>query len=237
MITSNLQRLLAREMERQGLSMHALSLKAGLNSSAVHSILAGRSRHPRSDTLEAIGKALGYRWPDFAEMISPSADDPDASSDRSPPLPSQENSEAEPKTRSRTRRIVEYDVRLSAGFGAVATEEAAVDEWAVPRTWLPRLQGRPEECVVVEVVGDSMAPEFQSGDKVLIDTADRRPTPPGYFAIWDGLGTILKQVEHIPHSDPPTLRIKSRNPEYDTYERDAAEVHIAGRVIGLMRRL
>lgn len=136
-----------------------------------------------------------------------------------------------------TRRLIEYDVQLSAGYGAVAAEEAAVAEWAVPRAWLPRLQGAQDECVVVEVVGDSMLPDFQPGDRVLVDTANRRPTPPGFFALWDGLGTVIKQVEHIPHSDPPTLRIKSRNPEYESYERLADEVQIAGRVVGLMRRL
>ena len=219
--------------------MHALSLKAGLNSSAVHSILTGRSRHPRSDTLEAIGKALGYRWPEFAEMISPEREpddpiEPRLSVGRADSAPTRE---APGRDNGVMRRIVEYDVQLSAGFGAVATEEAAVAEWGLPRSWMPRLQGKQDECVVVEVIGDSMAPEFAPGDKVLVDTANRRPTPPGYFALWDGLGTVIKQVEHIPHSDPPTLRIKSRNPEYETYEREASEVQIAGRVIGLMRRL
>ena len=53
----------------------------------------------------------------------------------------------------------------------------------------------------------------------------------------DGLGLVAKRVEHKIDSDPPSLIIKSVNPDYETYERLAEEVHIAGRVIWAARRL
>jgi len=241
MTDTPLVRVLRREMERTGLSMNELSKKAGKNPSVVHSIISGQTLHPRTDTLEGLARALGRRWSELAAMIS--QEENQQQGDEELVVMGEEPPEQSPTANAsyqpgaRMRRLVEYDVQLSAGFGSVAAEEAAIAERAVPRTWLPRLQGRAEECVVVEVVGDSMVPEFHAGDRVLIDTANRRPTPPGYFALWDGIGTVIKQVEHIPHSDPPTLLIRSRNPEYQTYEREAAEVQIAGRVIGLMRRL
>lgn len=241
MTETPLVRVLRREMERTGLSMNELSKKAGKNPSVVHSIISGQTLHPRTDTLEGLARGLGRRWSELAAMVS--QEERQQQDDEQLAVMNDETSDQPPSGKASDqpgagmRRLVEYDVQLSAGFGSVAAEEAAVGEWAVPRTWLPRLHGRSEECVVVEVVGDSMVPEFHAGDRVLIDTANRRPTPPGYFALWDGLGTVIKQVEHIPHSDPPTLVIRSRNPEYQTYEREAAEVQIAGRVIGLMRRL
>lgn len=57
------------------------------------------------------------------------------------------------------------------------------------------------------------------------------PVPPGIFAIWDGMGLVAKRVEHEPNSDPAMVVIKSVNPEYQTYERMADEVHIVGRVV------
>ena len=57
------------------------------------------------------------------------------------------------------------------------------------------------------------------------------------FVIWDGMGLVAKRIEHAPHSEPPKVIIKSVNPEYDTYERDAAEVHVIGRVVWAARRL
>ena len=55
--------------------------------------------------------------------------------------------------------------------------------------------------------------------------------------IWDGMGVVAKGVEHLPHSEPPKVIIKSLNPEYQNYERDAEEVNIVGRVIWAAKRL
>lgn len=224
---------LERRRELLSLTQQELAARAGVSLSALGK-WERSERYPRKPSLERLARALNCTVADIASGRPP----PDADFPPDPGAPITNGKATGARNgATATRKIIEYDVQLSAGFGSVAAEEAAIAEWAVPRTWLPRLQGKNDECVVVEVVGDSMAPEFHAGDRVLIDTANRRPTPPGYFALWDGLGTVIKQVEHIPHSDPPTLRIKSRNPEYETYEREAEDVQIAGRVIGLMRRL
>ncbi|MFC3227363.1 XRE family transcriptional regulator [Marinibaculum pumilum] len=128
-----------------------------------------------------------------------------------------------------------YDVRVSAGFGALAVEEAEIERWGIPARWMRRATGA---CVVVEVWGDSMEPMLFSGDKVVIDAGDTNPSPPGVFVLWDGGGTVIKQVERIMGTrDPVMLRIRSKNHDYEPYELPAEEVRIAGRVIGLMRRL
>ena len=51
------------------------------------------------------------------------------------------------------------------------------------------------------------------------------------------MGIVAKRVEHVPHSDPTKIVIKSINPEYQTYEREAEEVNIVGRVIWAAKRL
>ena len=60
---------------------------------------------------------------------------------------------------------------------------------------------------------------LSSGDRVLIDTSQRVPVPPGVFAIWDGMGLVSKRIEHEPNSDPAMVVIKSVNPEYQTYDQ------------------
>ncbi len=64
-----------------------------------------------------------------------------------------------------------------------------------------------------------------------------RGIEPLTFVIWDGMGLVAKRVEHMPNSEPPKVVIKSVNPEYQTYERDAEEVNIIGRVIWAAKRL
>ena len=76
-----------------------------------------------------------------------------------------------------------------------------------------------------------MLPTLYPGQKVMVNTRDNRPTPPGLFYVWDGMGLVIKRVELVPGSNPPTVRIKSDNPKYDTYERTIDEAHINGRII------
>ncbi len=90
--------------------------------------------------------------------------------------------------------------------------------------------------IVIEVIGDSMVPALNPGDRVVVDTADRTPSPPGMFVVWDGLGLVVKRVEYIAHSAPPILRLFSDNGHYAPYERSLGEAQIRGRVIAMCRR-
>jgi phage repressor protein C with HTH and peptisase S24 domain len=71
----------------------------------------------------------------------------------------------------------------------------------------------------------------------LLDTSQRVPVPPGIFVIWDCIGIVAKRVEHVPNSEPTKVVLRSVNPEYQTYERQADEVNIIGRVIWAARKL
>ncbi|CUA90662.1 Peptidase S24-like [Chelatococcus sambhunathii] len=135
--------------------------------------------------------------------------------------------------------IPEIDVRASAGPGAFheGLEETKVT-WLFPEAIVRHeFRAPPNELRMITVDGDSMEPLLSSGDRILIDTSQRVPVPPGIFVIWDGMGLVAKRVEHIPNSDPPKVLIKSINPEYQAYERIAEEVNVVGRVVWLARRV
>lgn len=157
-------------------------------------------------------------------------------------------------------RIPEIDVRGGMGGGGVvayyrngndASGCPATDEFGNPvtiddvkMTWdLPsdyvrhELRILPSKAYLIEVKGDSMSPTLESGDRVMIDTADVVPTPGGVFAVWDGLGLVVKRIEHVPNSDPPTVRIISDNPHHSTYERTLDEARIVGRAVWFGRRM
>lgn len=70
------------------------------------------------------------------------------------------------------------------------------------------------------------------GDRAIINTRDKTPSPPGSFAVWDGFGVVIKMVEIVPGSKPPRIRLSSRNPAYQPYEVDYGEARIIGRVRG-----
>ena len=135
--------------------------------------------------------------------------------------------------------VPEIDVRAAAGQGAVneGFEETKEMWFFADPVIRHEFRARPADLRMIAIDGDSMEPLLASGDRILIDVGQRIPVPPGIFVIWDGMGLVAKRIEHAPHSEPPQVIIKSVNPEYDTYERAAAEVHVIGRVVWAARRL
>ena len=138
----------------------------------------------------------------------------------------------------RSIRIEELDVRASAGAGLIGGNEKVIAEWQVPSEVVRGYSTAPaEEMRIITVMGDSMEPTLQPGQRVLVDTGDRKPSPPGVFVVWDGLGLVIKRVQMVPHSEPPRVKITSDNAKYEPYERTLDEAYIQGRVIGQWRWL
>lgn len=137
-------------------------------------------------------------------------------------------------------RIDELDVRAGAGSlaGLTGEHEKVVAEWQVPSGIVRGYSTAPAaDLRFITVMGDSMEPTLQPGQRVLVDTGDRQPSPPGVFVVWDGLGLVIKRVQMLPHSEPPRVKITSDNAKYDPYERTIEEAYIQGRVIGQWRWL
>jgi phage repressor protein C with HTH and peptisase S24 domain len=135
-------------------------------------------------------------------------------------------------------RIEELDVRASAGDGLTGENEKIVAQWQLPTELVRAYSTAPAaELRIITVLGDSMEPTLQAGQRVLVDTGDRTPSPPGIFVVWDGLGLVVKRVQAIAHSEPTRVKIASDNPQYEHYERSLAEAYIQGRVIGQWRWL
>ena len=147
--------------------------------------------------------------------------------------------------------IPEIDARAGAGGGGLAgtgvkpggdgstvSEDEVKANWGLPEEYVRgELHVRPSDAYIIEVRGDSMSPTLLPGDRTMVDTSERTPSPPGVFAIWDGFGVVAKRVEIVPNSDPVVLRIKSDNPNHDDYERTIDEVSVIGRIIWVARRI
>jgi phage repressor protein C with HTH and peptisase S24 domain len=138
-------------------------------------------------------------------------------------------------------RIREVDVQLGASpDGEVHPNttmqnghEKTVAEWQIPAPVIRIYTDTPsDEIVIARIKGDSMKPEFQPGDRVLVDTLDRLPSPSGVFAIWDGFAQIVKRIELVPYSDPPRALLISANRSYEPREVPLSDLIINGRVIG-----
>lgn len=140
--------------------------------------------------------------------------------------------------------IPEYDAAVGAGGGGFYeannyhASPDVVGHYGFPAEGFRQAFGAmPEKVVVLPIIGDSMIATLFPGQRVLVDLGDRTPSPPGLFVVFDGLTRVVKRVEYIPDSNPPTIRIMSDNPKYTPYQRTLEEARIEGRVIGVWARM
>lgn len=131
-----------------------------------------------------------------------------------------------------------YDVRASAGVGAVVHSEQIVDHLAFRHDWL-RAQfgvGRPD-IALIEVYGDSMEPTLSNGDLVLIDTRVERIVGSSVYVLQHDGHLLVKRIQQMLDG---ALVIKSDNPAYAPEHVPAAlaaDVRVVGRVVWSGRRM
>lgn len=221
MVTFRVDRLKAR-MSAAGLNQRSLAVAAGLHEDRVRNILRGRSRNPRADTIDALAMALGVPATWLLGQTDTAA----------PPISTVNVGGSDRSVAT----IPELDVRASGD--TLADDHNKIADWGFPALWLVTVAGsRPDDIRVIEVQGNSMEPSLSSGDKVIVDRRQTAPSPPGYFVLRDGLGTIIKQIEHIPNSSPPCVVIKSINRDYGAYEVESDQISIVGRIVAVIRRM
>lgn len=146
--------------------------------------------------------------------------------------------------------ILEIDVR--AGLGAGGTTEGREvrhdgdhadpvksESWHFPTRFMREEIRAPESRVIIlETEGDSMAPTILSGDRVIVDTGHRLPSPDGIYAVRDRYGSIVvKRLQALRRGDPPLIRIISDNKSHDAEDVGADEIAIVGRVLWSLKRL
>lgn len=228
----NTKAWLKAEMNRLGISQAELARRLGpeFDRSKLSKTLNG----PRKLAAQEL-----YEWAAAIGATPPAGMVADAEPNEEVP-PATPESAAIPEVDARTGAGLAADgqtINVPAGAYAVS-EDQARGTWSMPLDYL-RFELRVPKLAVrlVEVIGDSMHPTLQPGDRIMVNTGDRKPSPPGIFALWDGLGVVVKRVEHIPNTDPLVYRIGSDNPHHATYERTEEEVHIIGRVVWYGRRI
>lgn len=124
-----------------------------------------------------------------------------------------------------------------AGMGGGGNGEGDTELALIPRRLIEdELRAKPSDLILIEARGESMLPDFQHGDQILIDRRDCNPVQPGAFALWDGDGYVVKLVERIPRQQG-RYRIFSANNRFSAYEVDEQEIRIMGRPVWFGRRL
>lgn len=134
--------------------------------------------------------------------------------------------------------VSRHPVAVSAGPGAIVSEEIGRPYFAFDERWLKALTSTaPERLSIVRVEGDSMAPSLNAGDDILVDLGDCGDRlRDGIYVLRVDDALIVKRLALNPFGRRVT--VQSDNPSYaDWPDCDLGELNCIGRVIWSGRRV
>jgi len=200
---------------------HELAKAAGTPRQQVFKLRTGVTRMS-PEWAKRFAPHLGVEWPQVIADMQPA------------PISTDDRARARPVTIS----VPELDVRAQGGSGSDDAplngdgQHLVLAEWTLPVDYLRAYVASPAAARIIRIVGDSMEPHYNAGDRVLVDTSHQTPSPPGVYVIWDGFGLVLKHVEVLAGRRPATARLSSDNPAYSPYEVPVEDLKVQGRVMG-----
>ena len=133
------------------------------------------------------------------------------------------------REQSGTLLVPKVAARACAGGGSFELGDTVVDELPFDRSWLAR-KGNPARMVAMEVVGDSMSPELEPGDNILIDQSQDRIVDNNLYVV--GLTDSI-QVKRV-QVRPGLVVLFSTNQRYSPVTLQGDEIdtlRVVGRVL------
>ena len=140
-------------------------------------------------------------------------------------------------------QVPELDTRAGMGGGGVPAREVRKDGkhsdpvksegWLFPRSFIrEQLHTATARLLVLDTNGDSMVPTLMSGDRVIVDTGHKTPSPDGLYAIRDSFdGIVIKRLQVVRSAAKPRVKIISDNPNHAAEEVPLNELEIVGKVL------
>lgn len=113
--------------------------------------------------------------------------------------------------------IPKVKLRLSAGINGFDIEPESYDgsTTTVPTDWIQRRGYSRDHLFAIRVRGESMEPTFYEDDLVVINTADKKPTDGGVFAVNYEGEPVVKRMER----DAGDWWLKSDNADQRKFSR------------------
>jgi phage repressor protein C with HTH and peptisase S24 domain len=134
--------------------------------------------------------------------------------------------------------VKRHPVSVSAGPGAVVTEELGKPYFAFDERWLKALTpSQPSKLSIVRVEGDSMAPTLNAGDDILVDLGDAgERLRDGIYVLRVDDALVVKRLALNPTRRRVT--VQSDNPAYPDWPGCSLDdINCIGRVIWSGRRI
>ncbi|MDS1135598.1 S24 family peptidase [Nitratireductor indicus] len=244
-----LKDIVTTRLKQLGIGAVEAATAAGLERTFIRDIVEDKKKTVRADSIAGLARALSLNPSALAngELVPLPHSEQKLVSSFDPDLDANGNGYSEDSwSPIIPGAIPEIDVRLGAGEGSVGEmislrigEDAysghkVLAEWVLSETFIKHeAKASPAKTIVVEVIGDSMSPTYQPGDRVLVDLSQKTMRSDTVYAISDGLSEPqIKRLQRVPFSDPARVKIISDNPALETFEVVLDRLYILGRVCG-----
>jgi len=144
-------------------------------------------------------------------------------------------------------QVPELDTRAGLGGGGLParevrkggshTDPVKSEGWVFPMNFVrEQLHSAPGRLLVIDTNGDSMVPTIVSGERVIVDTNHKTPTPDGLYAIRDTFGSIVvKRLQVMRNTKPTKVKIISDNPNHNNEETPLGDLEIVGKVLSCLK--
>jgi phage repressor protein C with HTH and peptisase S24 domain len=132
--------------------------------------------------------------------------------------------------------IPELDARAAAGHSAMNDETEVKSAFPVPATMVQAMGVNADLLRLLEAKGDSMIPDINDGDRLIIYIGDEQLRDGKIYALNFGDDTLVKQLQLEPDGG---LTLVSKNPSFPPRKIDKSDrsrLSIAGRVMGSIKR-
>jgi transcriptional regulator with XRE-family HTH domain len=138
--------------------------------------------------------------------------------------------------------VPELDTRVGTG-SAVSKRSMRKDgrhsdpilpeQWFFPSTFIHEaLRSSMERLLVVPCEGDSMAPTIAPGERVIVDTEHKTPSPDGLYAIRDALDSVVVRRLHVLRSQKhASVSVISDNQKNPSEEIPLNDLDVVGKVL------
>lgn len=107
------------------------------------------------------------------------------------------------------------NARLSAGSGSLEIDDTSERKYAFRSDFLFR-KGNPDNMILMRVLGDSMSPEIENNDVVLLDQSKKGIVVGTLYAVGFEDAIYLKRIDKLPGK----IVLKSTNTAYPPVEID-----------------
>ncbi len=220
------------KVKEKGLSLNALSLKLGKNSTYLFHFVKRHSPRRLDETIRRkLAQILDVSEQDLCDFPLPTT----VIQDKFSAISSLFNFSAGKEEKMVAIDVIDMDGSYKGRFENLR-KNIIGREFMTPEVFALYSNSAPEHIKILKATGDSMAPTINSGDLLWLDTSCSIPASDGIYLLNTAGDVAIKRLQLNPFDN--SVEVSSDNQAYKAFNiKDYKSLNICGKIIFITRRL